>query len=185
MKYSMKYLPMSNEIINHTAPMENEIFTIEQWNISCWAMKYSVKFTGILNETGPTLNENAFHSFMVAKQIFLWQLPQLHHVIGSYQSTQSLSLVLSQRGGVGSPTGNHFRYSHHVKGTLSNRLFGATFDVMDETERQQTTEGVTYVSRNPHCSPWRHQKSLLLTSGNTKLVCIRVPTWACSRPCSR
>ena len=49
-------------------------------------------------------------------------------------TTQSLSLVLSQRGGVGSPTGNHFRYSHHVKGTLSNRLFGATFDVMDETE---------------------------------------------------
>ena len=24
----------------------------------------------ILNETGPTLNENAFHSFVVAKQIF-------------------------------------------------------------------------------------------------------------------
>ena len=39
---------------------------------------YSMKFTGILNETGPTLNENAFHSFVVAKQIFLWQLPQLH-----------------------------------------------------------------------------------------------------------
>ena len=37
-----------------------------------------MKFAGILNETGPTLNENAFHSFMVAKQIFLWQLPQLH-----------------------------------------------------------------------------------------------------------
>ena len=82
MKYSMKYLPMSNEIINHTAAMENEmlneIFTIEQWNISRWAMKYSMKFAGILNETGPTLNENAFHSFVVAKQIFLWQLPQLH-----------------------------------------------------------------------------------------------------------
>ena len=45
MKYSMKYLPMSNEIFD---------------------------------ETGPTLNENAFHSFVVAKQIFLWQLPQLH-----------------------------------------------------------------------------------------------------------
>ena len=45
-----------------------------------------MKFAGILNETGPTLNENAFHSFVVAKQIFLWQLPQLHHVIGSYQS---------------------------------------------------------------------------------------------------
>ena len=41
-------------------------------------MKYSMKFAGILNETGPTLNENAFHSFVVAKQIFLWQLPQLH-----------------------------------------------------------------------------------------------------------
>ena len=37
-----------------------------------------MKLAGILNETGPTLNENAFHSFMVAKQIFLWQLPQLH-----------------------------------------------------------------------------------------------------------
>ena len=37
-----------------------------------------MKFAGILNETGPTLNENAFHSFVVAKQIFLWQLPQLH-----------------------------------------------------------------------------------------------------------
>ena len=37
-----------------------------------------MKFTGILNETGPTLNENAFYSFVVAKQIFLWQLPQLH-----------------------------------------------------------------------------------------------------------
>ena len=49
-------------------------------------MNYSMKFAGILNETGPTLNENAFHSFMVAKQIFLWQLPQLHHAIGSYQS---------------------------------------------------------------------------------------------------
>ena len=49
-------------------------------------MKYSMKFTGILNETGPTLNENAFHSFVVAKQIFLWQLPQLHDAIGSYQS---------------------------------------------------------------------------------------------------
>ena len=58
--------------------MLNEIFNIEQWNISWWAMKYSMKFTGILNETGPTLNENAFHSFMVAKQIFLLQLPQLH-----------------------------------------------------------------------------------------------------------
>ena len=33
MKYSMKYLPMSNEIINQIAAMENEIFTIEQWNI--------------------------------------------------------------------------------------------------------------------------------------------------------
>ena len=41
-------------------------------------MKYSMKFAGILNETGPTLNENAFHSFVVDKQIFLWQLPQLH-----------------------------------------------------------------------------------------------------------
>ena len=37
-----------------------------------------MKFAGLLNETGPTLNENAFHSFVVAKQIFLWQLPQLH-----------------------------------------------------------------------------------------------------------
>ena len=46
-----------------------------------------MKFAGILNETGPTLNENAFHSFVVAKQIFLWQLPQLHHAIGSYQSS--------------------------------------------------------------------------------------------------
>ena len=45
-----------------------------------------MKFTGILNETGPTLNENAFHSFVVANQIFFWQLPQLHHAIGSYQS---------------------------------------------------------------------------------------------------
>ena len=82
MRYSMKYLPMSDEIIDHTAAMENEmlneIFTIEQWNISCWAMKYSMKFARILNETGLTLNENAFHSFVVAKQIFLWQLPQLH-----------------------------------------------------------------------------------------------------------
>ena len=51
-------------------------------------MKYSMKFAGILNETGPTLNENAFHSFVVAKQIFLWQLPQLHHAIGSYQSSE-------------------------------------------------------------------------------------------------
>ena len=41
-------------------------------------MKYSMKFAGILNEIGPTLNENAFHSFVVAKQIFLWQLPQSH-----------------------------------------------------------------------------------------------------------
>ena len=41
-------------------------------------MKYSMKLAGILNETGPTLNENTFHSFVVAKQIFLWQLPQLH-----------------------------------------------------------------------------------------------------------
>ena len=46
-----------------------------------------MKFAGILNETGPTLNENAFHSFVVAKQIFLWQLPQLHDAIGSYQSS--------------------------------------------------------------------------------------------------
>ena len=45
-----------------------------------------MKFAGILNETGTTLNENAFHSFVVAKQIFLWQLPQLHDAIGSYQS---------------------------------------------------------------------------------------------------
>ena len=39
MKNSVKYLPMSNEIINQIAAMENEmlneIFTIEQWNISC------------------------------------------------------------------------------------------------------------------------------------------------------
>ena len=49
-------------------------------------MKYSMKLAGILNEIGPTLDENAFHSFVVAKQIFLWQLPQLHHAIGSYQS---------------------------------------------------------------------------------------------------
>lgn len=27
-------------------------------------------------------------------------------------------------------------------GTLLNRLFGTTFDVMDETRRQQTTKGV-------------------------------------------
>ena len=61
----MKYLPMSNEIlneisameneifneiINQIVAMENEIFTIEQWNISCWAMKYSMKLGGILNE---------------------------------------------------------------------------------------------------------------------------------------
>ena len=42
-------------------------------------MKYLLLSNEIFNdETGPTLNENAFHSFMVAKQIFLWQLPQLH-----------------------------------------------------------------------------------------------------------
>ena len=29
----------------------------------------------ILNETGAALDENAFHSFTVAKEIFLWQLP--------------------------------------------------------------------------------------------------------------
>lgn len=28
-----------------------------------------------------------------------------------------------------------------VTGTLLNRLFGTTFDVMDETRRQQTTKG--------------------------------------------
>jgi hypothetical protein len=35
-------------------------------------------------------------------------------------------------------------YSHNVcvwVGTLLNRLFGTTFDVMDETKRQQTTKG--------------------------------------------
>lgn len=29
----------------------------------------------------------------------------------------------------------------HQPGTLLNRLFGTTFDVMDETMRQQTTKG--------------------------------------------
>ena len=52
-----------------------------------------MKFAGILNEIGPTLNENAFHSFVVAKQIFLWQLPQLHHAIGSYQSPWPFAAV--------------------------------------------------------------------------------------------
>ena len=58
-----------------------------------------MKFAGILNETGPTLNENAFHSFVVAKQIFLWQLPQLHHAIGSYQSRRRSSFFIWQVGG--------------------------------------------------------------------------------------
>ena len=30
-------------------------------------------------------------------------------------------------------------------GTLLNRLFGTTFDVMDETKRQQTTKGLLYL----------------------------------------
>ena len=31
--------------------------------------------TGILNEIAAIMNENAFHSFTVAEQVFLWQLP--------------------------------------------------------------------------------------------------------------
>ena len=58
MKYSMKYLPMSNEIFNEISAMDNEIFneipTNEQWNkrhgewniewnTYQWTMKYSIK----------------------------------------------------------------------------------------------------------------------------------------------
>jgi len=32
------------------------------------------------------MNENPFHSFMVADQVFLWHLPVAHDVNGSYQS---------------------------------------------------------------------------------------------------
>ena len=54
----MKYLLLSNEIFNEIA--------------------------GILNETGPTLNENAFHSFVVAKQIFYGSCHNYIDAIGSY-----------------------------------------------------------------------------------------------------
>jgi len=32
------------------------------------------------------MNENSFHSFMVADQVFLQHLPVVHDVNGSYQS---------------------------------------------------------------------------------------------------
>jgi hypothetical protein len=32
-------------------------------------------------------------------------------------------------------------HTDHLKGTLLNRLFGTNFDVMDETQRKQTTKG--------------------------------------------
>ena len=32
------------------------------------------------------MNENPFHSFTVADQVFLWHLPVIHDVNGSYQS---------------------------------------------------------------------------------------------------
>ena len=39
-----------------------------------------------------------------------------------------------------------FTFGHEAdKGTLLNRLFGTRFDVMDETQRKQTTKGTTCV----------------------------------------
>ena len=51
----------------------------EKWN-SCheWNEIFWMSQLPWMNEIVAILNENAFHSFMVAKQIFLWQLPWLH-----------------------------------------------------------------------------------------------------------
>ena len=37
----------------------------------------------------PWMNENSFHSFTVADQVFLWHVPVVHDVNGSYQSCSS------------------------------------------------------------------------------------------------
>jgi protein SEY1 len=37
---------------------------------------------------------------------------------------------------------HNYAYAFFLKGTLLNRLFGTTFDVMDETQRRQTTKGI-------------------------------------------
>lgn len=58
-------------------------------------------------------------------------------------TTSFLSLAHSLLAKVGEGRGNvRRRRLMRIPGTLLNRLFGTTFDVMDETKRQQTTKGM-------------------------------------------
>ena len=59
-------------------------------------MKYSMKFAGILNETGPTLNENAFHSSVVAKQIFFMAAATitLMQLVATSEATHNTNTML-------------------------------------------------------------------------------------------
>ena len=102
-----------------------------------------MKFAGILNETGPTLNENAVHSFVVAKQISLWQLPQLHRcnwqlLVNSWDLTKfscihDLHLMLKTLVGVKSilcviiplniPSKKHFGMPHFHYSNLNKLMF--------------------------------------------------------------
>ena len=75
----MKQLLWMNEI---EWIISNETGAVNEWNLS--------------NETDATLNENAFHSFTVAREIFLWQLPwnewcRMHLLVPSEDSPHPLS----------------------------------------------------------------------------------------------
>ena len=101
---------MWNEILNEITQGENEWMNeklaTEEWNIEWNTCHRGIKQSWVENEkstvnhwknlmkgnqTGneiTAMNEWKifFHSFMVHDQDFLWQLPHLHHAIGSYQS---------------------------------------------------------------------------------------------------
>ena len=53
----------------------------------------------------------------------------------------------------------HSRVCCVTKGTLLNRLFGTNFDVMDESQRQQTTKGECF---------WLICKSIFLLNGGRR-----------------